>query len=288
MNAPKVRTTPFISNPTVLGIELVPIENILTDCGTQVRERLDDATVAEYRLALMNGAEFPPLLVFNVGGRSDAWTKEKGSPTGYRQHSTGPLRGWLADGFHRLEAHKQWLRADGAPAPEIMCEVRHGNLRDAIIHAVGCNAIHGLRRSNADKRRAIELVLRDEEWSKASDSWIAKQCKVSDRTVTSVREELGIPKPVVVETSNGRAQKGQLVNTSSNTPQAEKSANPASPSPVALPLTIRLASTDWLRICNCKKTLQALIDECEAAPTTIDGARDLLLGAIDVAEKNAQ
>ena len=33
------------------------------------------------------------------------------------------------------------------------------------LHSVGANATHGLRRSNADKRRAVVLLLEDEEWS---------------------------------------------------------------------------------------------------------------------------
>jgi len=38
-------------------------------------------------------------------------------------------------------------------------------LRNAVLHAIGANAIHRLRRSNADKRKAVEMMLADDEWS---------------------------------------------------------------------------------------------------------------------------
>lgn len=36
--------------------------------------------------------------------------------------------------------------------------------REAILFIVGANASHGLRRTNADKRRTVERLLADEEW----------------------------------------------------------------------------------------------------------------------------
>ena len=40
------------------------------------------------------------------------------------------------------------------------------------------NADHGKRRSNADKRRAVEMMLKDSEWGKWSDREIAAKCAV--------------------------------------------------------------------------------------------------------------
>ena len=37
-----------------------------------------------------------------------------------------------------------------------------GGLRDAILFSVGANAAHGLRRTNADKRRTVLLLWEDE------------------------------------------------------------------------------------------------------------------------------
>jgi hypothetical protein len=39
-----------------------------------------------------------------------------------------------------------------------------GKLRDAVLHAIGANASHGLRRSNSEKRKAVHAMLNDEEW----------------------------------------------------------------------------------------------------------------------------
>jgi hypothetical protein len=69
------------------------------------------------------------------------------------------------------------------------CEVRPGGLREAILHSVASNATHGVRRSNDDKRRAVLLLLADEEWAKWSDREIARRCSVSQPLVTRIRAE---------------------------------------------------------------------------------------------------
>jgi hypothetical protein len=61
---------------------------------------------------------------------------------------------------------------------------------DAIIAACGENADHGLRRTNEDKRRAVERLLGDPEWIKWSDRKIADVCRVSHPFVGTVRKEL--------------------------------------------------------------------------------------------------
>ena len=135
------------------------IEKIQTT-GTQSRVSVDTKTVDEYAEALQNGATLPPVTVFFDG-------------TNY----------WLADGFHRLAAHRRLNRR------EIEVEQRDGTQRDAILHSVGANASHGLRRSNADKRRAVEMLLSDPEWSQWSDNAIAKACRVSHTFVAQSRPD---------------------------------------------------------------------------------------------------
>ena len=63
--------------------------------------------------------------------------------------------------------------------------------RDALRLALRENATHGQRRTNADKRKAVETALMDEEWGAKSDREIAGLCAVSHMTVNRVREELG-------------------------------------------------------------------------------------------------
>jgi hypothetical protein len=139
----------------------ITVSRLRTDGGTQPRADLSDETVAEYRDAMVNGTTFPPVVVFYDG----------------TDH-------WLADGFHRLAAAKE------TGAKEISADIRPGTQRDAILHSVGANGAHGLRRTNADKRRAVERLLADEEWSRWSDRKIADACGVTHPFVGKVRAEL--------------------------------------------------------------------------------------------------
>lgn len=142
--------------------QTVDIRNIRTDGGTQSRAHIDGPTVYEYAGLMRDGVEFPPIVVYYDG--SDYW---------------------LADGFHRVAAHRE-----ARPGQSIRAEVFQGERRDAVLHSVGANASHGLRRTNADKRRAVETLLRDEEWSKWSDREIARRVGVSNRFVSNMREEM--------------------------------------------------------------------------------------------------
>lgn len=82
------------------------------------------------------------------------------------------------------------MRHPPPPArPELPAEVRNGTRRDALLFACGANASHGLRRSSADKRKAVETLLADDEWKQWSDREIAKRCHVSHVSVGSWRQE---------------------------------------------------------------------------------------------------
>lgn len=145
------------------------IDAIEVDGDAQARAEICEATVQEYADAMADGAEFPPLVVFFDGAKH-----------------------WLADGFHR------WRAARRADLEQVACDVRAGSKRDAILHAVGANSSHGLKRSNADKRRAVAILLRDDEWRKKSDRWIAGKCGVSPNFASTMRNQLSSD-----DTSNG-------------------------------------------------------------------------------------
>lgn len=134
------------------------LDNIRIDGGTQSRVSLNEGIVAEYADALAGGATMPPVVVFFDG--SDHW---------------------LADGFHRYFAHQKggWV--------EIAVDIRTGTKRDAVLYSVSANGQHGLRRSNADKRKAVETLLADVVWGKWSDREIARQCGVAHTFVASLR-----------------------------------------------------------------------------------------------------
>lgn len=141
----------------------VPLKQILLDDKVQMRQRLDQAAVQDYADAMEAGAEFPPVIVFHRAG--------------------GPM--YCADGFHRILAARKLKR------PTIRAEVRDGGRREAVLYAAGANAAHGVRRTNADKQRAVTALLLDKEWVKWSDTELAKRAAVDRSTVTRYRELLG-------------------------------------------------------------------------------------------------
>src|SRR5262249_61805033 len=77
---------------------------------------------------------------------------------------------WLSDGFHRHAA------AEKAGLKSLKSRIHQGGRREAILHSVGANADHGLRRTNADKRRAVSILLEDAEWRSWSNRTIARRC----------------------------------------------------------------------------------------------------------------
>ncbi len=138
----------------------LPLPSIQADADVQSRTALHEATVREYATSMREGAQFPPIIVFHEGETY-----------------------WLADGFHRVAAARLAGRS------EILAELRDGDKRAARIYAAAANAAHGLRRSNADKRRAVGLLLADPEWSKKSDREIARHCGVTHPFVAAVRRD---------------------------------------------------------------------------------------------------
>lgn len=139
-------------------MKTIPINSLRIDGGTQTRAQLNESVVAEYAEVIRFGGSLPPVTVYFDGSEN-----------------------WLADGFHRYHAHR------AAGAMEIEADVRNGTKRDAILHSVGANAVHGLRRTNEDKRRAVTTLLGDKEWAAWTDREIAKACGVSHPFVAAIR-----------------------------------------------------------------------------------------------------
>jgi hypothetical protein len=92
---------------------------------------------------------------------------------------------------------------------------------------VGANANHGLKRTNADKRRAVKMLLDDEEWSQNSNVWIADKCGVDETLVRRIKEESGSVKPNV----KGKDGKTYTAKKAPREPKAPRS--PQSPSGAA-------------------------------------------------------
>lgn len=109
----------------------IPINSLRLDGDTQSRDGVKQEIVNEYAEDMREGAVFPPVVVYDDGESK-----------------------WLSEGFHRLHAARQ------VGAQEIEAEVRQGSKRDAQLNSMRSNATHGARRTNADKRRAVEMAFR--------------------------------------------------------------------------------------------------------------------------------
>lgn len=152
-------------------------DKIEATAATQIRVKLDKDVIRAYTDDIKAGAEFPAVDVFC----------EENSE-----------RYILADGFHRHRAH---INAD---RPQIECEIHTGTMLDALIHALGSNSEHGFRRTNADKRHAVEMALKDPELSQLSRQEIADICRVTKRTVQKIANTRHIEDP-----ENGHDVKGK-------------------------------------------------------------------------------
>ena len=136
---------------------MLSLDRMVTE-GTQARVSLSQTVIREYAEAMTEGETFPPI---------DLYFDE----TTY----------WLADGFHRVAAAKV------AGLLAMAATVHPGGQREALLHALGANETHGHRRTDADRRHAVELLLADPEWRAWSDREIARQCHVSHMLINRVR-----------------------------------------------------------------------------------------------------
>jgi hypothetical protein len=138
---------------------MIELSKIRIDGGTQPRAKLNQETVDEYAEAYKSGVALPPVTLFFDGANY-----------------------WMADGFHRF------FGAKAAGKSRIAEDITPGTLRDAILYSLSANSKHGLKRSNADKRKAVVTLLDDAEWSKWSNEKIAATCAVSPHTVADIKK----------------------------------------------------------------------------------------------------
>ena len=89
----------------------------------------------------------------------------------------------LWSGFHTISAARlvfgdTWITR---------CVVEGETERDAYFLATRTNARHGRRRTNAEKQTSVNRWLEDEDMCQWTDSYIAKVCQVSTKSVTNYR-----------------------------------------------------------------------------------------------------
>ena len=157
-------------NQKILNLHL-----LVLDPRVQSRVAISEDTVTEYAHDVAAGDQFPPITV----------------------HFDG-VNYYLSEGFHRYHAHRR------AEKTSIVANVIPGTLRDAILFSLAANAKHGLRRTPADKRKSVQTMLDDPEWSQWNNSEIAKHCGVSAPFVKSMRDAQANPEKVNYTTKTGK------------------------------------------------------------------------------------
>lgn len=155
----------------------VSLASIVIDDRFQTRAAIDHAAIEDYIEAIRVRGRwpFPPIKIVSQ---------------------------FLVDGFHRVTAAKR-VAADPETAVElrkslqsIPCERVSVDLTSdnipmlALQHALAANQTHGLRRTQADKRRSVELAV--EQWSNESDRQIAILTGTTHPFVAKVRRELHV------------------------------------------------------------------------------------------------
>lgn len=141
--------------------DLLKLDEIRLDEAFFVRADLDREVVAEYADLMIEGVTFAPVTVYRVDGD-------------YK----------LIDGWHRYQA------ASKAGLVHIQAEIHSGSRTDALTAALEANQKHGIRRTNADKRKAVEMAVR--EWPEQSTRSLATLCGVSPDTVARIRDEVQV------------------------------------------------------------------------------------------------
>jgi len=164
------------------------LTEVVRDSRIQPRERITATVVDEYAEEMAKAPVYleaglavrpwPPIVVFHERGED------------------GQDLYWLADGWHRI------LAAEQAGRDEVEAQVEEGDRYAALLYAAGANTTHGLRRSTADKRRAVWLVLDHpqviaEQWGNGR---VAHHVGVSTWLVRDVRtkrdDALGLVPPL--------------------------------------------------------------------------------------------
>lgn len=137
--------------------EMLSIDLLRLDGGTQARIKISEETVEAYAELIDAGKAWPfgPVDVFHDG--SDYF---------------------VADGFHRTLAAQRLNRAS------VPCIVHKGTAKDAKIFGMTANDKHGLRMSRADKRACVEWLL--DNGPKMTQADIAQKSGVSVETVKRV------------------------------------------------------------------------------------------------------
>jgi uncharacterized ParB-like nuclease family protein len=141
------------------------------DLSTFIRCGVDGDQVENLKAAYTSGTWVPPVTLFAERTVEDGSKEQKGT-----------VRYYIGDGWHRFHALRELGRA------VIPAIVHEGGRREALKCALGANTGFGLRRTNKDKRKAVEVAIR--EFPRLSSRAVAELCKVSHEMVNALRSQL--------------------------------------------------------------------------------------------------
>lgn len=137
------------------------------DLALQTRAAIDEDVVQDYAALLKDGTPLPPVSVYEDAGRL-----------------------YLVDGYHRVAAARL------NHAAQIDAVVIQRPYADALKAALKANVTHGLRRTNADKRHALEMAWENRKTLFPADlkechyaATLAELCGVTWRTATNFLKE---------------------------------------------------------------------------------------------------
>jgi len=126
------------------GNTVVPLRLLLLDKDLQARAKVNTEAVEEYAERFAEGGSeesLPPIeVVFD--------------PTQVNANSDDEGKAWVTDGWHRVMA------AGKAGLLTLPAFASFGDKALAMHHAAKANMMHGVRRTNADKRMALALIRR--------------------------------------------------------------------------------------------------------------------------------
>lgn len=140
--------------------KLILLSDITLSNSLRVRSVIDQNVVEEYYEAMVNKDVFPAIELFQT-------------------NKTTLL---LVDGWHRFYAARK------ANIKKILANIHDGDESEALRFALHCNARHGLRRSNADKRRCVTLAM--EKWPDISNRALADLCGVTHTFINKLKAVL--------------------------------------------------------------------------------------------------
>lgn len=139
----------------------VLLSEIVDDRALQIRCEMDGDQINNLVEAYQAGQKVPPVDLFQ---------------------DSNDGRYYIGDGWHRYLATEQIKHKD------ILAIVHPGGRAAALKHALGANANHGLRRTNKDKRRAVEVAIA--EFPKLSARAIADLCSVGKSFAANILKQV--------------------------------------------------------------------------------------------------